>query len=112
VWLASLAVRSPRAREETALRRRQARPSRCVSSRALRGGVGFRLTGPARFTFDGAQAAAAAKRVGARTIVPVHYDGWTHFLEGRAGAEAAFAEAGIAHRVRWLVPGEPTELEV
>lgn len=74
------------------------------------GDVGFTATGPARFTFDGAQAARAAKAVGAATIVPVHYSGWSHFRQGRAEADAAFAAAGLAERVRWLPRGEPITL--
>ena len=76
------------------------------------GDVGFAATGPARFTFDGAPAARAAKAVGAATIVPVHYSGWRHFRQGRAEAEAAFAAEGLTERVRWLPRGEPVTLEV
>lgn len=68
------------------------------------------IMGPFRLTMNGAQAARAAKLLDAPTIVPIHYDGWTHFREPRAAAEAAFAAAGVADRVRWLVKGEPTTL--
>ncbi len=88
-----------------------ARRTRCGTAIVHLGAVGFGLTGPLRYTFDGAGAARAAKAVGARTVIPVHYDGWTHFREDRAGSETAFARAGLADRVRWLDPGVGTSVE-
>lgn len=70
------------------------------------------ITGPFRLTMDGRGATEAARVLGARTIVPLHYDGWTHFSEPRADAERAFAEAGIEPRVRWLPKGARVTLEV
>ncbi|MEV7520918.1 MBL fold metallo-hydrolase [Streptomyces sp. NPDC091371] len=53
--------------------------------------------------FDGAlivlsseQAAEAATILGARRVVPVHYDSWSHFTEGRDDLIAAFSTAGLA----------------
>ena len=45
-----------------------------------------------------------------RLVVPVHYAGWAHFREGRAGVETAFrrARAELRSRVLWLEPGEAT----
>ncbi|WP_309061385.1 MBL fold metallo-hydrolase, partial [Streptomyces sp.] len=37
----------------------------------------------ALLTLDSAQAAEAARILGARRIVPVHFDSWAHFTEGR-----------------------------
>ncbi|WP_394615604.1 MBL fold metallo-hydrolase [Lentzea sp. JNUCC 0626] len=50
---------------------------------------------------DSKQAAEAARLLDARQIVPVHYDGWAHFTEGRADLEAAFAVEGLADRLDW-----------
>jgi hypothetical protein len=49
-----------------------------------------------------------------RTVVPVHYEGWSHIREGRAAIDAAVASAGPALRdsFRVVTIGEPTELEV
>jgi L-ascorbate metabolism protein UlaG (beta-lactamase superfamily) len=74
------------------------------------GGVAFGITGPLRYTFDAAEAVIAARHLAAPHIVPVHYDGWTHFRQPRAEAERVFAEAGLADRVRWLTAGLRTEL--
>jgi L-ascorbate metabolism protein UlaG (beta-lactamase superfamily) len=48
---------------------------------------------------DSAQAAAAADILGARRVVPVHYDSWAHFTEGRAELVAAFTDAGLVDRL-------------
>ncbi|MFI6317526.1 MBL fold metallo-hydrolase [Nonomuraea sp. NPDC050556] len=48
---------------------------------------------------DSAQAAEAAAILGARRVVPVHYEGWAHFTEGRDALLAAFAAAGLADRL-------------
>jgi hypothetical protein len=36
-------------------------------------------------------------------VVPVHYEGWGHFHEGRPAIEAAFGD-----RLTWLEPGLAT----
>jgi L-ascorbate metabolism protein UlaG (beta-lactamase superfamily) len=74
------------------------------------GGAAFRISGPIRYTLDGKEAAQLAGELGAATVVPVHYDGWSHFRETRMATERAFAAAGLAERVRWLTPGIPTEI--
>jgi L-ascorbate metabolism protein UlaG (beta-lactamase superfamily) len=48
---------------------------------------------------DSAQAAEATRILGARRVVPVHYDGWAHFTEGRDELVAAFTAAGLADRL-------------
>lgn len=54
---------------------------------------------------DSAQAARAAQILDARRVVPVHYDSWAHFTEGRDELAAAFAAAGLADRVDFGVRG-------
>ncbi|MGW1953396.1 MBL fold metallo-hydrolase [Streptomyces sp. NPDC001920] len=50
-------------------------------------------------TLDSARAAEAARILGARRVVPVHFDSWAHFTEGRAELVAAFAQAGLSERL-------------
>lgn len=50
---------------------------------------------------DSAQAAEAAEILRAGRVVPVHYEGWAHFTEGRDELEAAFAAAGLSDRLQW-----------
>ncbi|MFI6922269.1 MBL fold metallo-hydrolase [Nonomuraea spiralis] len=53
----------------------------------------------ALIVLDSAQAAEAARILGARRVVPVHHDSWAHFTEGRDDLVAAFAEAGLGDRL-------------
>jgi L-ascorbate metabolism protein UlaG (beta-lactamase superfamily) len=60
---------------------------------------------PARFngralTLDSVRAAAAAAILGQAVIIPAHYDGWTHFSEGRDDLVRAFDDAGLSARLR------------
>jgi L-ascorbate metabolism protein UlaG (beta-lactamase superfamily) len=73
------------------------------------GGVRFPVTGPVRYTMTGADAVALCGLLRPRTVVPVHYEGWSHFREGRVGVERAIARAPaeVAERFRWLPIGEP-----
>ncbi|MFZ0214926.1 MAG: MBL fold metallo-hydrolase [Candidatus Dormiibacterota bacterium] len=57
-------------------------------------------------TLTAQRAAAAAQALGAAVVVPVHFEGWTHFTEGADALRDAFVEAGIEDRLRLLTPGE------
>ncbi|MFJ5728383.1 MBL fold metallo-hydrolase [Streptomyces paradoxus] len=50
---------------------------------------------------DSAMAAEATRILGARRVVPVHYDSWAHFTEGGDELAAAFTAAGLADRLDW-----------
>lgn len=50
-------------------------------------------------TMDNALAAQAAKVLGARRIIPAHFEGWAHFRGGREELVEAFTKAGIADRL-------------
>jgi L-ascorbate metabolism protein UlaG (beta-lactamase superfamily) len=59
-------------------------------------------------------AADAIELVGSirpRAAIPIHYEGWKHFREGRAAIEAqlAGAPADIRARFRWLPIGTALE---
>jgi L-ascorbate metabolism protein UlaG (beta-lactamase superfamily) len=75
------------------------------------GGVRFPVTGPLHYTLTAPDAVELCRLIGPRSIVPVHYEGWKHFREGRAEVERAFAAAPeLAARVRWVPIGEPVDL--
>ena len=77
------------------------------------GGVRFPVTGPLRYTLSAQEAVELCGLADPRTIVPIHYEGWKHFREGRAEVERAFAGApALAERVKWLPIGSPVELAV
>ncbi|MFF5232528.1 MBL fold metallo-hydrolase [Dactylosporangium sp. NPDC000521] len=58
------------------------------------------LLGDADLTLGAAGMLAAARLLDAKTVVPVHVDGWAHFTEGVADVRAAFEAAGSAHLLR------------
>ncbi|MFJ7492622.1 hypothetical protein ACIQZB_15460 [Streptomyces sp. NPDC097727] len=60
---------------------------------------------------DGAQAASLTRSLGARTVIPVHYDSWDHFTEAREQIAARFTEAGLADRLHRLTPGTAEPLD-
>ena len=76
------------------------------------GGVRFPVTGPLRYSMTAREAAELCRLVRPRTAIPVHYEGWSHFRQGRAAAEAEFARApeDVRARLRWLPLGEAVEL--
>ena len=45
------------------------------------GAVRFPLTGPLRYSMNGADAARLIDLLRPRVAVPVHYEGWSHFSE-------------------------------
>jgi L-ascorbate metabolism protein UlaG (beta-lactamase superfamily) len=73
------------------------------------GGVRFPVTGPLRYTLTAADAVRLCEAISPRVVVPVHYEGWKHFREGRAEVERAFATAPpqLAGALRWLPIGTP-----
>ncbi|MBL0937752.1 MAG: MBL fold metallo-hydrolase [Gemmatimonadaceae bacterium] len=72
------------------------------------GGVGFPLTGPLRYTFTAHDAARFLANIRPHTIVPIHVDGWSHFLEAKAVVERTFVHA--VPPLTWLTPGVATPL--
>ena len=77
------------------------------------GGVRFPVTGPLRWSMTGRQAVELCGLLDARTVVPVHYEGWSHFAQGRLAVERDLARApeDLRRRFRWLPPGSPVDLE-
>jgi L-ascorbate metabolism protein UlaG (beta-lactamase superfamily) len=51
-------------------------------------------------SLDSIRAAAAAAILGPAAIIPAHYDGWTHFTEGRDDLVRAFDDAGLTAQLR------------
>ena len=76
------------------------------------GGVQFPITGPLRYTMTGKDAVELVDLVRPRVAVPVHYEGWAHFKDGRQGIDRALASSpdGTRSRVRQLALGAPTDL--
>ncbi|MCO1656371.1 MBL fold metallo-hydrolase [Pseudonocardia humida] len=78
------------------------------------GGVRFPVTGPVRYSMTARDAVRLCEVLRPRAVVPVHYEGWSHFAQGRRAAEEQFARAPreLRDALRWLDPGVPTDPEV
>jgi L-ascorbate metabolism protein UlaG (beta-lactamase superfamily) len=64
----------------------------------------------AYLTLSSERAAEAAKILGVRAVVPVHFQGWTHFTQGADALRAAFAGNGITDRLAIVDRGEAVTL--
>jgi len=76
------------------------------------GGVRFGVTGPVHYTMTAAQAVELCRLVAPRTAIPIHYEGWKHFRQGREAIEREFASAPeeIRRSVRWLPIGAAVDV--
>jgi L-ascorbate metabolism protein UlaG (beta-lactamase superfamily) len=76
------------------------------------GAVHFPVTGPVRYTMTARDAVRLCRVVRPRAVVPVHYEGWGHFTQGRRAAQEEFEQAprDVREAVRWLDPGRTTDV--
>jgi L-ascorbate metabolism protein UlaG (beta-lactamase superfamily) len=76
------------------------------------GGVRFPVTGPVRYTMTAEDAVELCRLIRPRTAIPIHYEGWKHFRQGRGAIEREFARAphDIRRRIRWLPVGVEVEI--
>ncbi|MER5404149.1 MBL fold metallo-hydrolase [Streptomyces sp. NPDC002769] len=68
------------------------------------------LVPDAPLTLTSEEAARAAVILGARHVVPLHFEHWGHFTEDGATLTKAFAEAGLGDRLHLLEPGTSVRL--
>lgn len=78
------------------------------------GGVRFPTTGPLRYTLGAKEAVELLGLLRPRTTIPIHYEGWKHFHQGREALETelAGAPAEVRDSVRWLPIGSASEVGV
>jgi L-ascorbate metabolism protein UlaG (beta-lactamase superfamily) len=76
------------------------------------GGVQFPITGPLRYTMTARDAVELCGLVRPRVAIPIHYEGWKHFKQGRDAIERELATAppDVRQRFRWLPIGERVDL--
>ena len=67
------------------------------------------LLGRALFTFTPAQVVELCELLEPRVVIPVHRSGWTHF-QPESELRAVLDGSRFGDRVRWLEPGESTEI--
>ena len=68
------------------------------------------LVPDATLTLTSEQAARAAGILGARHVVPLHFEHWGHFTEDGGALTAAFEQAGLGDRLRLPEPGAAVRL--
>lgn len=77
------------------------------------GGVTFPwVSGPLRYTMNAEQAVELCSALDPTTIVPLHFEGWKHFRQGRSKAQAILDGSPLGDRVRWLPTGTPETVPV
>jgi L-ascorbate metabolism protein UlaG (beta-lactamase superfamily) len=76
------------------------------------GGVQFPVTGPVRYTMTAKDAVELCRLIEPRMAIPIHYEGWKHFKQGRDAIEREFARApeDLQNRIRWLPIGTEVDL--
>ena len=76
------------------------------------GDVQFPITGPVRYSMSARDAVELCSELRPRVAIPVHYEGWSHFHEGRDAIEREISRGPSEPRdVFRLVPlGEPVEV--
>jgi L-ascorbate metabolism protein UlaG (beta-lactamase superfamily) len=76
------------------------------------GGVRFPVSGPVRYTMTARDAVELCRLIRPRTTIPIHYEGWKHFRQGRDAIEHEFASAPeeIRRSVQWLPIGVAAEV--
>jgi L-ascorbate metabolism protein UlaG (beta-lactamase superfamily) len=77
------------------------------------GGVRFPISGPFHYTMTARDAVELCRLIEPRTAIPIHYEGWKHFRQGRDAIERELAAAPqeLRERFRWIPIGTAVELE-
>ncbi|KAK5992300.1 UPF0173 metal-dependent hydrolase -like protein [Cladobotryum mycophilum] len=65
---------------------------------------------PLQITMDGEQAVRLVREINADLMIPMHFEGWGHFTEGRDALKKVFGKEDINDKVRWLAPGERQQI--
>ena len=68
--------------------------------------------GPFHLTMTADEALLAARAFKDASIVPIHFEGWAHFSEGRKQIEQKFAAAGMNDRLCWPMPGQAIQVSI
>jgi len=78
------------------------------------GVVQFPITGPLKYTMSAQDAIELTGLIRPQIAVPVHYEGWSHFHQGRAQIEQAVeaAPTDVRDRFRLVDLGVPADLPV
>ena len=59
-----------------------------------------------------AEGVEAAKVFPQATIVPIHFEDWAHFSEGKKDIEREFIAAKLTSRLRWPERGKEIQIDL
>lgn len=78
------------------------------------GKVQFPITGPIHYSMTAAEAVELCGLLRPHTAIPVHYEGWSHFHQGRDAIERELGAAppSVRDAIAWPQPGVPLEVTV
>jgi L-ascorbate metabolism protein UlaG (beta-lactamase superfamily) len=68
--------------------------------------------GPFHLTMTAAEAVEFARACPSAAIVPLHFEGWAHFSEGRHAIAREFSAAGLTQRLHWPKSEGVTEISL
>jgi L-ascorbate metabolism protein UlaG (beta-lactamase superfamily) len=68
--------------------------------------------GPFHLTMSALEALEAARAFAHAVIVPLHFEDWAHFSEGRQDIAHAFATAKLENRLRWPERGRAIAIDL
>lgn len=68
--------------------------------------------GSFHLTMTAAEAVEASRTFANATIVPIHFEDWAHFSEGRDDIARSFAGAHLEHRLRWPERGRAIQVDL
>jgi len=65
---------------------------------------------PLQITMGGADAAKLMREIDADVLVPMHFESWAHFAEGKEELRGVLEREGVIGKVKWLEPGLETKI--
>jgi L-ascorbate metabolism protein UlaG (beta-lactamase superfamily) len=68
--------------------------------------------GPFHLTMTAQEAVQAARSFPNAVVVPIHFEDWAHFSEGRTEVNRAFRSAELEHRLRWPERGREIQIDL
>ena len=74
------------------------------------GAARVEAVGPHHLTLTAAEGVEIARALPGAPIIPLHFEGWRHFSEGREAIERAFRSAGLEERLFWGEAGVRLDL--
>ncbi len=72
----------------------------------------FSITPFFDYTFSAEGAAQAVSILNSQQVIPIHYEGWSHFKGGKEKIKKVFDQSQISNKSLWLDLGKRTEINI